>query len=70
MDLEFGEEVARVRVGGVDADVEAGGDFFGGEAFDHEAEEVEFAGIVTVSGTVARVGSLDAKATVSGCARS
>ena len=43
VDVEFGEEIARVRAGGVDADVEPVGDFFGGEAFDHQGEQFALA---------------------------
>ena len=36
VDAEFGEEIARVRAGGVNADLETVRDFFGSEAFDEE----------------------------------
>ena len=43
VDAEFGEEIARVRAGGVNADLHAIGNFFGGEAFDEKLEEVVLA---------------------------
>ena len=42
VDAEFGEEIACVRAGGVDANLEAVGNFFGGEAFDEKLQQVVF----------------------------
>ena len=43
MDAEFGEEIACVRAGGVNADLEMVRDFFGSEAFDEEGQEIVLA---------------------------